>query len=271
MYRMNNATTLALTIAFALVGSLAVPMSASADDQEPCDGALTRLSDAGEDLGYSISSTASGLTGTLGRTQLNASCSAGHVEIELLEGRGSTVSVNFSAGSGNAFALELHGEYPGLGSISRIAMIDDVTAEPMTGFLNFTAEMGAESAFAEFELGGDLVANGGDVALVNERFAPVLNASVIWKDAHVLTFALADIWESDVAPHEAGLDKMLELAVPSPDPLYSKSVKAQLLACGAAALTCGASWWVPPAVGACVGQASACAISIACTFTECLD
>lgn len=88
----------------------------------------------------------------------------------------------------------------------------------------------------------------------------------------MFTFALADIWDSDIAKHEAGLNGMLDLAVPTPDPLYaSKSAKAQLLACSAALLTCVASWWFPPAGGSCFGQASVCAVSMACTAAECAD
>ena len=269
MHTMNNTITLALSTAITLMGSLVFSTSASADDQDACGEVLARLSEVGEDLGYNIDPAVSGFSGTLGRTQLNASCSGGHVELELLEGRGSAVSVNFSAG-GKAFAFELLGEYPGLGSISRTGMADDASADPMTGFLNFTAEMGAESAFVEFDLAGEVVASSGDAELVNDRFAPVLNASTIWKHAHVLTFALTGMWDPGVAQHEDGLDMMLDLAVPF-DPLIArdKDTNAALGVCAAATATCGVAVFFPAASGGCVHGTHLCIAAVACIKADC--
>ena len=47
---------------------------------------------------------------------------------------------------------------------------------------------------------------------MNDVFAPTLSTSAIWKDAHVLGFGAAGVWDTEMAAHEAELDTMLGLA-----------------------------------------------------------
>jgi len=92
-------TLLVLSIFPAAEGAVPPPPG-----DDPCCVALTPISEVGASRGYSVSPRAVVFTGTRGGTVLEARCSAGHVEIALVEADGSVVSIDFVLALGYAAA-----------------------------------------------------------------------------------------------------------------------------------------------------------------------
>lgn len=203
----------------------AAPPATGSDDHEPSEAVLTRLREVAQSRGYDVSTGASALIGTHGGTMLEARCAPGHVEILLLEAGGAAVRVTFDRGAGQSFALEIVGEYPALGTVSRTAIRDDARAVPRTGSLIFAADAGTGLVFIEFGLRGEVVSASGDAdaGRINALFARALNSSAIWKDAHVLGFAAAGTWDASMGGGPSELDRILGLAIPALDPAASKA------------------------------------------------
>jgi hypothetical protein len=239
-----------------------------AEDPAPCGPVLARLQGAGAALGYSVRDEGSGFTGSRGADRLDVACSTTEVVIEVVEPAGPLVSVHFARAVGPGYVLELVGQFPGLGHVSQTATVD----EKSRGTLTFVADAGDRWAFAEFDLEGERLADGGDPAVVNDRFAPVLSASHSWQDAQKLTLALAGMWGPGAA-QPVELEVALAVAVPDPrDPRLKKSILGQAMTCGTATLTCtAAAYGFAPAAGSCVNSASACALAVACALVSCLD
>lgn len=80
---------------------------------------------------------------------------------------------------------------------------------------------------------------------VSPVLAPVLHASVNWREVHVLAFAMIGLWEPAMAGNKAALDLLLGLAIPVPgawgdaDVLYAKRV------CGGAIAACALTVLLP--------------------------
>lgn len=247
--------SLSLSLSLVGVAGSAGTSAAAGDDEGPCKAVLARLAAVAESRGYSLDPSASEFIGTVGGTEIQFGCSVGHLEIILRETSGSAVSVNFSRSSAEGFQLELVGEYPEVGMVSRVAILDS-SADLLTGSLNFAADAGAGLVFVEVDLFGEVRAAGGDdpgdeARHVNAAFAPVLETSTIWKDAHVLGYAAAGIWDQRMAEHEPELDMFLGLAIPSPDPVAKVDAdsKDAVQKCGVSFTICLAAAWLPP-VGA---------------------
>jgi hypothetical protein len=134
--------------------------------------------------------------------------------------------VSISYGSfGPGAALTLAAEYPGVGSVRQVARIEDIAATPPAGSLSFAADSLEGSAYVEVDLAGQVVAMWGDEAVVNEQLEPFLAASAAWRDAHALTFALADL-------PPPPLDMTLSVAVPSRrGDVIKRSIIGQTIAC----------------------------------------
>lgn len=186
------------------------------------------------------------------------------------------MSLSFGRSSGDGFALEVVGEYPRVGTVSRSAIVDGVSTETMLGSLTFAADVGDGWAFVEFDLAGEFLAAGGDATgdeahRVNDAFAPALSRSAIWKDAHVLGFAAAGVWDADMAAHEAELDMMLGLAIPSRDPAakVDSDSKDAVQKCGTAFVLCLGALWFPPAAVAGAGWLASCAFALPCLPKDC--
>jgi hypothetical protein len=190
----------------------------------PCGMVLSRLSHAAISLGYSIDVDGLTLSGIKGTARLEARCA---------EPDGSILHINFNHESGRSF-LELVGRYPRVGVVSRISIVDDAGAEPLTGSTVFGAETPSESAFVELDLSGEVLAETGDARLLNAEFESVLTTSTGWSDAHVLMFALAGTASTTEA--QAMAELMLASVVPSPR--GTKTILAMGAACGTSAVTC---------------------------------
>ncbi|MCY1055597.1 hypothetical protein [Nannocystis sp. SCPEA4] len=269
--------SLALSLATAPeAAESAITPRAGVDAPDPCGSILTRLSQVSEGRGYRINVNASELIGTRGPTQLQAHCSAGLAEIALRDVSGAAVSVSFGRRGGDGFALEVVGEYPQIGTVSRAAIVDDASADPLGGSLTFAADVGAGLVFVEFDLAGEVLAAGGDASgddarRVNNVFAPTLNTSAIWKDAHVLGYAAAGAWNADMALHEAELDMILGLAIPSPDPVakVDSDSKDAVQKCGTAFVLSLGALWFPPAAVAGAAWLVSCAFALPCLPKDC--
>jgi hypothetical protein len=230
---------------------------------EFCRSALARLAEAAESLGYTISAGESGFSAVGEASELRCICPEDQVAIEIVEGDAS-VSVNFSHAR-SRFELEIAGEFPEFGRVQHAAILD-ATTDPLAGSITFTADTSDAAALVEFDLEGEVLVDDGDAAVVNERLAPVLAASLAWRDAHALTLALADL-------REPGLDMAMAVAVPSPRWWgIKKSMISHAFACGTAAITCtAAAAGFVPAAGGCVNAAGGCALAVACSVVSCLD
>jgi hypothetical protein len=240
-----GAACLAITNPGVAAGAARTGEAIAAGAGAPCGAALTRIVAAGGALGYSLRADGTGFTGRRGARGLRIACSKEQVTIELVE-HGASVSVHFFDRAGPAFGLEIVGRFSALGSVRHTSMMGG-TADRLDGSLVFAADTADAAAFVAFDLTGEVVAADGDADRVNERFAPVLAASMAWKDAHALTHALADL-------DEAREDAAMAIAVPNPgrrDVQDSRSSHA--LAGGAATITCtaAAAGFVPAAAGGC--------------------
>lgn len=196
-------------------------------------------------------------------TELRCACSEGQVAIEFAEADAS-VSVNFARDLAR-FGLEIAGHFPQRGSVQHTTILDGA-GDMLAGSLAFAADTADAAASVEFSLAGEVLSDDGDPSLVNEKLAPVLAASMAWKDAHALTLALADM-------RHPGLDIAMAIAVPSPRWWgIKKSILNQAFTCGGAAITCtAAAAGFVPAAGGCVNGAGVCALAVACSIVSCLD
>lgn len=231
--------------------------------------ALSRLSHAAISLGYSIDVDGLTLSGTKGTARLEARCADQRVALELAEPDGSMLHINFNHESGRSF-LELVGRYPGVGVVSRVSIVDDAGAEPLTGSTVFGAETPSESAFVELDLSGEVLAETGDARLLNAEFESVLTTSTGWSDAHVLMFALA----GTASTTEAQAMAELMLASVVPRPRGTKSILAMGAACGASAVTCTlAATWFAPLAGTCIKESVVCGgmivAAVGCAVYDC--
>ncbi|MBZ5713475.1 hypothetical protein [Nannocystis pusilla] len=261
---------LALTAAcfVPLLSAVATAAPQESPPEEPmwCASVLLRVSDAAARLGYRMEPDTRELVGSRGDTPLRTTCSAEQLTIELAEAAGPRVTVAASPSG-----LEVVGEFPGVGTVSQVAVV--TAADTPTGFLSFAAEAPTASAFVEFDLTGDVVAEDGDAAAVNDRLEPALAGSRVWKDAHGLTLALAETWSPDDEQLATGMDLVLAVAVPNPRASgVKKSMVGMAMACGKSAVVCTlAATWLPPLAGTCVGDSTTCALAIGCALVTCLD
>ncbi|MBZ5708613.1 hypothetical protein [Nannocystis pusilla] len=237
----------------------------------PCGVALSRLLDSAMSHGYSVDMDGQALSGTKGTARFKARCTDHHVALEFAEAAGGTLHINFNHENGRAI-LELVGRYPEIGTVSRVSIVDDFGAEPLTGSTLFAAETPSESAFVELDLSGAVVAESGDARLLNAEFEPVLSTSTGWSDAHVLMFALAGTTGGTEAQSMAKL--MLTAVVP--DPRGTKSILAMGAACGTSAVTCTlAATWFPTLAPPCVKESVICGdmivTAVGCAVFSCED
>ncbi|MCY0992036.1 hypothetical protein OV203_33165 [Nannocystis sp. ILAH1] len=259
-----GAACLAITSPGVAAGAARAGEAIVAGAGAPCDAALTCLAEAGGALGYSLGADESGFTGTRDARVVRVACSEGQVTIELVE-RGASVSVHFFDRAGPAFGLEIVGRFSALGSVRHTSMLGG-TADRLEGSLVFAADTAEAAAFVAFDLAGEVVAADGDADRVNERLAPVLAASMAWKDAHALTHALADLGE-------ARADAAMTIAVPNPGRRgVQERTSSHALARGAATITCtvAAAGFVPAAGGR-VDAAGGCALAVARSLVSRLD
>lgn len=137
----------------------------------------------------------------------------------------------------------------------------------VSGFLDFSAVSDTYWAHSEYDLGAQSWSfSGEDRTLVNERFAPTLNASAIWRDIHAFLFALVDI--GDGPEHGQELSEMLGSAIPG-DPTADKDVDEAERACYASAGICTVAIFWPPASGGCLVAAAACIKAADCIADDC--
>ena len=237
---------------------------------DPCVALLERISDAADERGYVVTSTGSIVSGSGRSSSFDVECDAGYVDINLVSTDDSTVTIAFGADVTGSFALEVYGDFPLLGTVSRTGVVSAATTTSMTGFLNFSAATSAAFAAAELDLSTGTWSGSGNITSLNSTFATTLSSSTIWKDAHILAFALAGIWESGMDQYDTELDSMLDLAV-ALDPTLDRDVDIAEKVCWTATLTCGAALFFPPAAGTCVGATSLCLTSTACIAFDCED
>lgn len=122
----------------------AAPLGATSTDDDTCASALTRIAEAGEALGYSTKTDASGFTGARAAIDFRVTCSQGQVDLELTED-GARVNVNFYR-TGSVFALDLTGEFSGLGSVHHTSTLEEISGQ-LVGSLTFAADTADTAAF----------------------------------------------------------------------------------------------------------------------------
>lgn len=258
------AACLAITSSGVAAGAARAGEAMVAGAGDPCGAALARIVEAGETLGYRIGVDGAGFTGTRDARDLRIACSEGQVSVELVE-RGASVSVHFFNRAGPAFGLEIEGRFSAFGSVRHTSMLGG-TADRLEGSLVFAADTADAAAFVAFDLAGEVVAADGDADRVNQRLAPVLAASMAWKDAHALSHAWADLGE-------ARADAGMAIAVPSPGRQgVQERTSSHALARGAATITCtAAAVGFVPAAGGHVDAAGGCALAVARSLVSRFD
>lgn len=233
--------------------------SAATPMHDPCTGQLARIEEVGAGLGYTIHRTSADLSGSLNRTQLAAVCSPEHVQVELTDERGGRVLVELSA-----LGYELAGEFPGVGSVAWAAIPDGASAN-LSGFLHFAAATDLGLAFAEYDFAGSLLAASGDAESANQKLAPLLSGSPIWKHAQHFAVALTQSG-LDVTGRDAVVYKMGDVAVPAPGTADTDTYKKDCLTMTG---TCALAIFWSPVVVACAGATIKCFSAVACHEADC--
>lgn len=267
-----------ILIALSLAAAPEPATSTGAAHVDPCVTMLDNLSRAASAQGYTMSEKTSSLAGVdAARNQIYARCNSEHGRIDLVSIDGAQVSVELELDRAVGGALEIAGDFPGTGGVTRTAVLTGYSANGLTGFLTATADVGAERAIAEYDLASGAWTTFGDAVAASSRLAPILGSSKIWADGHVFALALSGTWDRlqiETGAADRVLRVMLDVAVPAPDdPRMSKADKDTFKKCLGASATCGVALLLKFGFGsgsACWGASGFCVAAAACSLnSEC--
>jgi hypothetical protein len=224
---------------------------------------------------YQVESSKRGLSGQSRRgSRMHAQCKRRHAELHVIDASGASTSLEFTGAPGEPlFALELTGVFPGVGEVSQTHVFEARGPE-LKGFMTFTASAAGDFVSVEFAADGRTLSGVGDADRANARFAPVLRASVAWRDANAFLYGLGGMWNPLQTPmkasEQAAFDPLISIAIPTPhaaetdqDALHTKRT------CGASGAACAAALFFPPAVAACIAGTAACLAATACILADC--
>lgn len=239
------------------------------DAADPCRTYLARLKDAATALGYTLETGPSSMRGLAASVRLDADCDAGNVDVSLFEYRGPTASIEFSGDPDTGFALAVGVRYPGIGQVSQLARLDDIDSDPLQGVVQFSAAAGANQASVEFNLADATWTHDGDPARVNDKLAPTLGTSRVWRDIHVFAFALAGTPE---AAKDGSIDSMLHLAIPSPGVFdVDQDEVNKRRVCTTAGYICTVAVVVHKLIPGCLTAYLGCLAAASCVKNDCAE